>query len=137
MATSILRRGLVVGRVIRLHCQVCIEPYYSATQVNEVEWSYKDRTSHLQQSSVHHAHMLPNQHPRGNAHLSMKFQLSHEASSHNPAWEHCFLACSGINFATMSTGIPLSSLGLKLKRGGRKRPFGRRVFASRSSSKKG
>ena len=57
--------------------------------------------------------------------------------SHSPACEHCFLACSGINFATISTGIPFSSLGLKLKRGGRKRPFGRRVFGSRSSSKKG
>lgn len=86
---------------------------------------------------------------------------------HNPMEGHCFLACSGINFTRVSVGTPFNSeykimriltrynvkqekenvglvvfknfipRGLKLKSGGRKRPFGRRVFRSRSSSKKG
>jgi hypothetical protein len=38
---------------------------------------------------------------------------------------------------TKSIGTPRNSLGLKLKRWGRERPFGNRAFGSRSSSKNG
>lgn len=136
MAISILRRGLVQGRVNRLHGQACIAAYlllsYTGQQGGVV-------IHHVFQQPyvVHQARMLPNQHPQGKCSLVDAIPTNLTQASHSHAWELCFLACSGISFAATSTGIPFSSLGLKLKRGGRKRPFGRRVPGSRSSSKKG
>lgn len=87
-------------------CQVCIT---TSTQLHRsTQWSYKNVTSHLQYN--HPARMLPIQYPRGNAHLSWKFPKVTRQSSHNPAQAHCFFACSGINFATVSAGTPFSSV---------------------------
>lgn len=132
VAILILRRGLV-GRervngitLSSLHRSILLS--YTSQR-----WSDHTRTEH----HIFNNHQFITLAAQGKCALVNGIPTSHGASSHNPAWEHCFLACSGINFATISTGIPFSSLGLKLKRGGRNRPFGRRVLASRSSSKKG
>lgn len=63
--------------------------------------------------------------------------LNENIIHHSPRKGHCFLACSGTSFTKISAGTFFNSCGLKLNRGGKKRPFGRRVVGSRSSSKKG